>query len=239
MQKKLTDKFLSVEEDRKTIGRKLTELHTSVAGDSAILHGLPELTDSKFTSHHKNLNRLVKENIDDFISEVTNYMDERAPANAAFAPASAPAALGPPFQFGPPVPSGLTRSFALAARTPPADVIRMRSPISRTPAVPASVIHSDGSINRKRAAFALSHGQSALCVLDSCGVEALLDNSHLLSEEDSVSEELSTRIQEICHQVIDLFTPCLLTLHSLSVLSVALPDLDPDRSLYLGLTPQM
>ena len=69
-----------------------------------MLHGLPGLSDSKLTSHHKSLTRLVEENIDDFIGEATNYMDERAPASA-----SAAAALGPPFQFSPQVPSGPTR----------------------------------------------------------------------------------------------------------------------------------
>ena len=156
MQQELTDKFLSTDEfeDRRTLklNRKLTELHTSITADSVMLRGLPGLIDSKLTSHHQSLTRLVDETIDDFIGEATNYMDERAPA-----PAPAAAALGPPFQFGPQAPSGLTRSFALAARAPPADATRMRSPISRTPAVPASVIHSDADINSKRAAFALSH----------------------------------------------------------------------------------
>ena len=150
MQQELTDKFLSNDEDRRNLNRKLTELHTSTTANSVMLHGLPGLIDSKLTSHHQSLTRLVDETIDDFIGEATNYMDERAPAPAA-------AALGPPFQFGPQAPSGLTRSFALAARAPPADATRMRSPISRTPAVPASVIHSDADINSKRAAFALSH----------------------------------------------------------------------------------
>ena len=152
MQQELTDKFLSNDEERRSLNRKLTELHTSITADSAMLHELPKLIDSKITSHHQSLTRLVDETIDDFIGEATNYMDERAPA-----PAPAAAALGPPFQFGPQAPSGLTRSFALAARAPPADATRMRSPISRTPAVPASVIHSDADINSKRAAFALSH----------------------------------------------------------------------------------
>lgn len=154
-----------------------------------MLHELPKLIDSKITSHHQSLTRLVDETIDDFIGEVTNYMDERAPASAA-------AALGPPFQYGPQAPSGLTRSFALAARAPPADATRMRSPISRTPAVPASIIHSDADINSKRAAFALNHHQSAMQVLENCGVQALLANSHLLSAAD-ISEELTSRIAEI------------------------------------------
>ena len=146
MQKELTDKLLSVKEDRKTSNRKLTELYTRVALDC-----MGSLIDSKLNSHHKNLTRLVDESIDDFIGEVTDYMVERVSANAASAPASAPAAaaLSLPFRFGPSIPSGLNRSFALAARTPPADAIRMRSPNCRTPAVPASVINSDGSINRK------------------------------------------------------------------------------------------
>ncbi|DBB00769.1 TPA: hypothetical protein ACH3X1_000701 [Trebouxia sp. C0004] len=184
MQQELTDKFLSVGEDRKTINRKLNELHTSTALDSARLQGFSELIDSKLNSHQKSLTRVVEESIDDFIAEVTNYMEERVPGNADSAPAPALAAdaLGLPFRFGPSIPSGLTRSFALAARTPPTDAIRKRS-TSKTPAVPA--INSDDNLNRKRAAFALSHGQSALCVLGNCGVEALLENSHLLSAEDA------------------------------------------------------
>ncbi|DBB00343.1 TPA: hypothetical protein ACH3X1_014169 [Trebouxia sp. C0004] len=195
MQQELTDKFLSVGEDRKTINRKLNELHTSTALDSARLQEFSELIDSKLNSHHKSLTRVVEESIDDFIAEVTNYIEERVPENADSTPAPATDALGLPFRFGPSIPSGMTRSFALAARTPPpADAIRMRS-TSRTPAVPA--INSDGNLNRKRAAFALSHGQSALCVLDNCGVEALPKNSHLLFAEDAVSDALASRIQEI------------------------------------------
>ncbi len=67
MQKELTDKLLSVKEDRKTSNRKLTELYTRVALDC-----MGSLIDSKLNSHHKNLTRLVDESIDDFIGEVTN-----------------------------------------------------------------------------------------------------------------------------------------------------------------------
>ncbi|DBA92765.1 TPA: hypothetical protein ACH3X1_002960 [Trebouxia sp. C0004] len=79
MQQELTDKFLSVGEDRKTINRKLNELHTSTALDSARLQGFSELIDSKLTSHHKSLTRVVEESIHDFIVEVTNYIEERVP----------------------------------------------------------------------------------------------------------------------------------------------------------------
>ncbi len=36
-----------------------------------------------------------------------------------------------------------------------------------------------------------------MSVLENCGVDALLENSHLLSEADAGSEELNSRIQEI------------------------------------------
>ncbi len=45
VQKELTAKFKSLEEERNTINRKLTEMHTSVAADSLVLHGLPDLID--------------------------------------------------------------------------------------------------------------------------------------------------------------------------------------------------
>ena len=51
--------------------------------------------------------------------------------------------------------------------------------------------------NRKRAAFALRNGDGALCVLETFGVDALLANSHLLTEEEAVCDELNDRIQEI------------------------------------------
>ena len=67
----------------------------------------------------------------------------------------------------------------------------MRSP-SRSHIVP---ITQKG--NREHAAFALQHGKGALCVLESFGVQALLANSHLLTEEESVCGKLSNRSQEI------------------------------------------
>ncbi len=84
-------------------------------------------------------------------------------------------------------PKGLCLS--LAARKP---AIRMRSPISRTPIVPTS---QEG--NRKRTAFALRTGVGALKVLETFGLEALLANSYLLTEEETVCDELNGRIQEI------------------------------------------
>ena len=70
--------------------------------------------------------------------------------------------------------------------------IRMRSPISRTPIVPIS---QEG--NRKRTAFALRTGVGALKVLETFVLEALLANSYLLTEEETVCDELNGRIQEI------------------------------------------
>jgi len=82
MQKDLANKISSVDEDRGNTNRKLAELLTSVALDSA----------SKLTSHYKRLTRLVEENNDDLIAEVSSFMDDRVPANAATAPAPAAAA---------------------------------------------------------------------------------------------------------------------------------------------------
>ncbi len=87
----------------------------------------------------------MDENIDDFLGEVTDYVDGKVPANAASALAPAAVVPGLTLGFGPSIQSGLNRSFARAARSPPADAIRIPSPISRTPAVPAGAIHSDGS----------------------------------------------------------------------------------------------
>ncbi len=207
MHKELTAKFKSLEEERNAINRKLTEMHTSVAADSLVLHGLPDLIGKKVTSHHQSLTRLMVENIDDFLGEVTDYVDGKVPANAASALAPAAAVPGFPLGFGPSIQSGLNRSFARAARSPPADAIRSPSPISRTPAVPAGAIHSDGSRKRAVAAFALQHGQSAMTVLENSGVDALLENSHLLSKADADNEELSSRIQEISASVENISMP--------------------------------
>ncbi len=46
-----------------------------------------------------------------------------------------------------------------------------------------------------------------------------------------------TALRRHLHQVTNFFNVCMLILHSLSALSVALPALD--RSLYLNSTPQM
>ncbi len=78
----------------------------------------------------------------------------------------------------------------------------MHSP-SRSHIVP---ITQEG--NRKRAAFALSHGDGALRVLERFGVEALLANTHLLSEEEAVCDALSNCVQEIS-ALGDKFLQCL------------------------------
>lgn len=93
MQKDLENRILAVDEDRGNINRKFAELLTSAALDSAMPHGLPELNDSKLASHHKRLTRLVEENDDDLIVEVSSFMDERLQANAGSAPALVPAEL--------------------------------------------------------------------------------------------------------------------------------------------------
>ncbi len=129
MHKELTAKFKFLEEERNAINRKLTEMHTSVAADSLVLHGLPDLIDKKLTSHHQSLTRLMDENIDDFLGEVTDYVDGKVPANAASALAPAAAVPGFPLGFGPSIQFELNRSFARAARSPPADAIRIPSPI--------------------------------------------------------------------------------------------------------------
>ncbi len=136
----------------------------------------------------------MEEQQDELITELSSFMEEKQfTANAASAPTPAPAAAAAvsPFRPIPSIPSGFARSFATAARTP---AIRMRSPISRTPMVPNSVITREG--NRKRAAFALHNGEGALRVLESFGMEALLANSHLLTEDETVCDELNDRIQE-------------------------------------------
>ncbi len=106
MHKELTAKFKSLEEERDAINRKLTEMHTSVAAVSLVLHGLPDLIDKKLTSHHQSLTRLMDENIDDFLGEVTDYVDGRVPANAASASAPAAAVSGLPRGFGPSIQAG-------------------------------------------------------------------------------------------------------------------------------------
>ncbi len=78
----------------------------------------------------------------------------------------------------------------------------MRSP-SRSHIVP---ITQEG--NRKHAAFALQHGEGALRVLERFGVEALLANTHLLSEEEAVCNELTNRTQETSASG-DKFLQCL------------------------------
>jgi len=178
----------SVDLDLGVTDRKLAELTTSVALDSAMLRGLPELIDSKLVAQHKRFTRLIEEQSDELIAELSSTMKGKLPANAASAPAPAS-----PFCPIPSIPSGFARSFATAAaaRSP---AICMRSPMdfSRAPMVP---ITQEG--NRNRAAFALRNGDGALRVLEMFGVEALLANSHLLTEEETVCEELNNHIQEM------------------------------------------
>ncbi len=52
-QRDLENKMSSVDQDRGKTDRKLAELLISVALDSALLFGLPELIDSKLASHNK------------------------------------------------------------------------------------------------------------------------------------------------------------------------------------------
>ena len=101
----------------------------------------------------------------------------------------------------------------------------MRSPISRTPIVPIS---QEG--NRKRTAFALRTGVGALKVLETFVLEALLANSYLLTEEETVCDELNGRIQEISASGVQ-------SLPALWALSIAHPDLT--HSLCLNSTSQL
>ncbi len=86
-------------------------MHTSVAADSLVLHGLPDLIDKKLASHHQSLTRLMDENTDDFLGEVTDYVDGKVPANSASASAPAAAAPSLSLEFGSLIQSGLNRSF--------------------------------------------------------------------------------------------------------------------------------
>ncbi len=68
MHKDLENKMSSAGEDRDKIDGKLAELTTSVALDSAMLHGLPELTDGKFVAQHKRFTRLEEQQDDSLFS---------------------------------------------------------------------------------------------------------------------------------------------------------------------------
>ncbi len=67
MHKDLENK-MSAGEDRDKIDGKLAELTTSVALGSAMLHGLPELTDGKFVAQHKRFTRLEEQQDDSLFS---------------------------------------------------------------------------------------------------------------------------------------------------------------------------
>ena len=58
-----------------SVSLRLLVLRSS-STDNLQVRGLTGLIDSKLVSHHKSLTRLVEENIDDFIGEAINYMDE-------------------------------------------------------------------------------------------------------------------------------------------------------------------
>ncbi len=73
-QRYLENKMSSVDEDRGKTDRRLAKLLISVALDSVLLPGLPELIDSKLASHHKRLTRLLEDNNDDLITEVSSIL---------------------------------------------------------------------------------------------------------------------------------------------------------------------